>query len=227
MRIKKILKNLLMIIMIVSIISPTFYLGDVNAATISINKSKISIRENERYNLKITGSNNKVVWSSKDPSIAKVGKTGYVYGKTQGTTTVYAKVGNKKLSCSVTVKKAKINTPEKYFSFEKDSVNGIKVYWEAKNQTGKVVNYYTVNFRYINAVGDPAYDEITGLSTGSAKYVGPVGKNSTFLVFSEIGYVPLLSTLEITSIDLVYSDKTKETINYYAVTTKNELSFDY
>lgn len=199
--------------------------GQAQAATVKLNKSKVTIRVGSTIKLTVQGTTKKVKWNSDDDTIAKVNENGKVYGKKEGKTLITASVNNKEYRCTVTIKEGKIGKPYNYFSYETNSVDGVKVYWQADNNTGKTINYYTVNFKFTNPVGDPAYDELSGKNTYSAKYVGPVAKDEFLLVYSEIGYIPALGKLSITSIDIVYSDKTTETIEYNYSTKRDSLSF--
>ena len=102
--------------------------------------------------------------------------------------------------------------PEPCGYFEENSVNGITVHWGAKNTSGKVINYYTINYTYFNAVGDYAYDEITHKCTKSVKTVGPVPIGQNIISGGLIGYVPVCNTVRIDSIDLIYADGTTESV---------------
>lgn len=96
--------------------------------------------------------------------------------------------------------------------FEKNSVDGIEVFWGAKNTSGKIINYYTIHYTFINSVGDLAYDEITHKSTKTIKTVGPVPPNKCILNASIIGYVPICHYVRVDTIDLEYDDGSTETI---------------
>lgn len=98
--------------------------------------------------------------------------------------------------------------------FNRNSVDGIKVYWMAKNQTGKTINYYTANISMYNAVGDPAYDEIKRTSKIPVKYVGPVLSGDDLAIYHIIAYSAVCEKIVIDSIYLQYSDGTSETILY-------------
>ena len=80
----------------------------VQAATIKLNKKAISLDVGKTQKLKVTGTKARVKWSSTEPSIAKVGKSGIVTAVSSGTAKIKAKVGKKVISCKVTVKE-KIN----------------------------------------------------------------------------------------------------------------------
>ncbi len=93
----------------------------VQAATIKLNKKAISLYVGKTQKLKVTGTKARVKWSSTEPSIAKVGKSGIVTAVSSGTATINAKVGKKVMSCKVSVKE-KINR----LAYEDSS---IKVYF--------------------------------------------------------------------------------------------------
>ena len=102
--------------------------------------------------------------------------------------------------------------------FEKNSVDGIQVRWLAKNNTNKTINYYTTNYFMYNAVGDPAYDEITGKPYFSIKTVGPVYPGEFLIDYTgkheAEAYSKLCSEIYLYSINLEYGDGTKETVYY-------------
>jgi hypothetical protein len=100
------------------------------------------------------------------------------------------------------------------FGFKMNSANGIELNWIAQNLTGRTINYYTVNVAMYNAVGDPALDEIKGTNKLKVGYVGPVAPNDPLLVSSLIGYSGVCNKIVIESIEIEYSDRTKETIPY-------------
>ena len=88
----------------------------VNLSAFTLNKKSLSLEENDGYQLKIKYkpsnvkiSSKDVKWSSSDDDIAGVDEEGYVYGYTEGTATITAKIGNKKTKCKVTVKPAVID----------------------------------------------------------------------------------------------------------------------
>ena len=80
------------------------------AATVKINKKTLKLDIGDKYTLKITGSNKKVSWSSSKKAVATVSANGKVNAKKAGTTTITAKVGKKKYTCKVTVKKQSVTS---------------------------------------------------------------------------------------------------------------------
>ncbi len=81
--------------------------GDVSVvqAKARLNYSWITMTEGYSIKLKVAGTKKKAKWSSTNKKVAKVSNKGVVYGKKAGKATVTAKVGGKKLKCSVKVKK--------------------------------------------------------------------------------------------------------------------------
>ena len=75
------------------------------AASVKLNKSKLTLEVGESKQLKVKGSKaGKVKWSSSKKKIATVSKKGKVTAVKIGKTDIIAKVGKKKLKCRVTVK---------------------------------------------------------------------------------------------------------------------------
>lgn len=82
-----------------------------NAATkIAINKTKITLKKSQAYQLKITGTKKSAKWKSSNSDVVSVDKKGKIYAKKKGTATITATVNGKKLKCNVTVKNAKGKT---------------------------------------------------------------------------------------------------------------------
>lgn len=103
-----------------------------------------------------------------------------------------------------------VSDPSGYFI--KNFLDGIEVVWGATNTSGKVINYYTINYSFFNAVGDPAYDEITDLSTRKINVVGPVQPGGYICDSGIAGYVPVCHSIRVDSIDLEYADGSTESI---------------
>lgn len=168
-------------------------------------------------------SNKTVKWYSSNPNIANVNENGLVSGVSEGSTVINLEtINGLKTGCTVTVSKPlPIGEPiENKFCYKQNSVNGITVIWQAPNNSGKTINYYTVRVHFENAVGDPAFDELTGLCYRDYKVVGPVTPNQPLAIGSLVGYVPACSKIVITDITLQYSDGTEEKFFYGHSTTK-------
>ena len=110
----KLLKKLLLvtIILMAALIAIPQMQNKVEAA-VKISATKKTMYKGYTYNLKVTGTNKKVTWSSSDKSKATVNSKGKVYVKKNGKVTITAKVGGKKYNCKVTIK----NKPYKLTQF--------------------------------------------------------------------------------------------------------------
>lgn len=80
-----------------------------SAATIKINKSKLTLYEGKTDTLKITGTTKAVKWTTNKKSVATVSSTGVVSAKSVGNAIITATVNKKKYTCNVTVDKIHIN----------------------------------------------------------------------------------------------------------------------
>lgn len=77
----------------------------VKNPTLSVNKTKISLKRKKSYTVKAKAvPNKKISWSSKNKKIATVSSKGKITGKKKGTTYIYAKVNGLKKTIKVTVK---------------------------------------------------------------------------------------------------------------------------
>lgn len=83
------------------------------ASKVKINKTKETVYVGSSTTLKITGTNQKITWSSSDKKVATVSKKGKVTAKKAGTATIIAKVAGEKYKCKITVKKPSINASKK------------------------------------------------------------------------------------------------------------------
>lgn len=106
------------------------------------------------------------------------------------------------------------------FGYGVNSVNGIKLRWKAYNQTGKTIYYCILRLNFYNSVGDPAYDQITGLPYKDIKLVGPCKPGGEIVIHDIIGYVPACTKIQIGDMKLEYSDGTEDSF-WYGYYTKN------
>lgn len=75
----------------------------VTVETPKISKTSLSLNVNKTATLKLTGTTQKVKWSSNKTSVATVSSSGKVSAKKAGVATITAAVGDKKYKCKVTV----------------------------------------------------------------------------------------------------------------------------
>lgn len=95
---KKILTVITILLLIVCMAVPVSAAG-------KINKKKATLKVGQTLQLKVTGTKGKVKWKSSKKSVATVSSKGRVKAKKKGSATITAKVGKKKYTCKVTVKK--------------------------------------------------------------------------------------------------------------------------
>ena len=123
---KKILGIFLIITLLLSFTIP-FNKKSVNAATLKLNETKITLSAGKSINLKVSGTDKTVKWSTSEKMVAVVSQKGKVTGKNAGTVIITAKVGNFEAKCTVTV-----DAPLISIVTEKDALSLIK------NQTAKI-----------------------------------------------------------------------------------------
>ena len=99
-------------------------------------------------------------------------------------------------------------------NFSYNSANGIDMYWRANNISGKEIKYCHLLIKFENAVGDPAYDEITGKDYYKCKLIGPYGPKEEVMLCYVVGYSTACSKIIIDEIMLEYTDGSFETGKY-------------
>lgn len=92
------------------------------AASVKLNKKKLTLYVGKSETLKVTGTSSKVKWSTANKKIATVTSKGKVTAKKAGKVTITAKVKNKKYTCKVTVKNVMAASKEKLTIGEKSSI---------------------------------------------------------------------------------------------------------
>ena len=102
----RIIRIFLLIVLLVTVplITPVYNSIEVEAATPNLNKAKYTLYVGNTYNLKISGSTNKVTWTSSNKKIVTVSSKGKITGIKKGKATITATISSKKYMCSVTVK---------------------------------------------------------------------------------------------------------------------------
>ena len=81
------------------------------ASKVKLNKSKIRLCAGDTFRLKVSGTKREVTWSSSNRRIAKVSRKGLVTALKAGEASITAKVGKKKLTCKVVVRKCPVIEP--------------------------------------------------------------------------------------------------------------------
>lgn len=115
-KMKRVILSLLLVVTLncVPISSPYTNYDQIEAASIKLNKTKVSVYVGKTYTLKISGTTGTVKWKSSNPKVVKVSSKGVVSGVKYGTAKIAATIGSKKLYCTVNVKDKKLTAEEVY-----------------------------------------------------------------------------------------------------------------
>lgn len=79
------------------------YTCKVTVQSPKLSKTKLSLKYGKSYKLKLSGTNQKVKWSSSDANVATVSSKGKITAKGNGTSIITAIVLGKRFNCKVTV----------------------------------------------------------------------------------------------------------------------------
>lgn len=69
-----------------------------------LNKTKLVLKSKKSASLKISGTSQKITWTSSNKKVATVSSSGKIKAKKKGVTVITAKIGSQKFKCKVTVK---------------------------------------------------------------------------------------------------------------------------
>ena len=173
---KSLLISLVLALTCISMVtSPNF----VQATSIKLNKTSLTIYTGKTSTLKVIGTSKKVTWSTSNKNVATVSSKGTVSAKSPGKATITARISNKNLKCNVTVKEK--TTPKK--AAQKAYYNFLKSY--KFNTTDP--SYHGFNLAYINNDSIPelivfdgdyhaAGGKVYAYVNGKVKYVGEFGE---------------------------------------------------
>lgn len=99
---KSLLISLVLALTCISMVTSTDF---VQAASIKLNKTSLTIYTGKTSTLKVIGTSKKVTWSTSNKKVATVSSKGTVSAKYPGNAIITARVSNKNLKCKVTVKR--------------------------------------------------------------------------------------------------------------------------
>ncbi|MDF2589127.1 MAG: Trypsin-like serine protease, typically periplasmic, containing C-terminal domain [Anaerocolumna sp.] len=212
--IKRIFTTLILVICITISPIPLPVMGTqiATAATIKLNQSKISVYTGNTYILKLSGTTNKVAWSSSNKSVATVSSKGKVTGIKKGSATVTATVGSKTYKCSVTVK-------DPYISSSKLKLN---VSEEAKLSIKGASGTVTWKSSDTSVVTIKKDGTVLAKAKGTAKITGTY-KNKKYTCAVTVSYKKLvadvtnLTCIEETKIMITVNDAQDDEYIYYDV----------
>lgn len=126
------------LLLVLGLLTSLVYISTpADAATVKLNKQKLTLYTGGSYTLKVKGTSSKVKWSSSKKSIATVSTKGKVTAIKAGKAKIKAKAGSKKLTCTVTVKKRPLGKGTKASPKSAYSSNTFTYYQEGK-KIGKI-----------------------------------------------------------------------------------------
>lgn len=160
---KKISVILLAMIMALAMAVP------VSAATVKINKTKVTICTGQTMQLKMVGTKAKPKWSSNSRN-AIVNNAGKVTAKARGTATITAKIGKKSYRCLVTVEAPKISSAN--ISLYKGKTAQLKML-----NTKQKYRWTSSNTKVVTV---SSTGKISGKSTGTAYVFAKSASGKTF-----------------------------------------------
>ena len=139
---------------------------------VKISETEHAINVGENFTLKITGTSEKITWSSSDASIATVDKNGKVTAKKEGTATITATIGKTKYTCTVYVEDL-----DPWWNGDDDlALQKGHTYERLAFNTKQDVSWSSSNSNIAKVDKDGT---VTGINVGSATITAKVG-NKTF-----------------------------------------------
>ena len=175
-KLKSLLVSLVFALVCVSMVTST---DVVEASSLKLNKTSLTIYTGKNSTLKVSGTSKKVTWSTSNKKVATVSSRGVVSAKSSGSATITARVNNKNLKCRVTVKKQATNNKKA----------ALKAYYNFLKSYKFTTGYSTrgFNLAYINndsipelVVFDGNYHvsggKVYAYVNGKVKYLGEFGE---------------------------------------------------
>ena len=108
------------------------------SAAVKISKKSVTLIKGQTTTLKITGTKNKVTWSSSKKNVATVSTKGKITAKAKGTATITASIGKKKYTCKIKVETPSIN--KKSLILKKGEKGKLKISGTSQKITWKSSN---------------------------------------------------------------------------------------
>lgn len=166
-------------------------------ATVKISKSKISLYVGQTKKLKLKGTSKKVKWSSSNKKVATVTQKGVVKAEAEGVANIYAKVGNKKYTCKVTVSKALTSNTNK---LQFDTLNSEQNVSFTLNAVGtltfKIKDPSIVSCSWGKWKNDKIKLYVKGLKNGTTKITVKNSFNSEKVVIKVTVHEPTLEEIK-------------------------------
>ncbi len=178
-------KKILMVFLMTLLFAGTLTVSSQAAAKLSA--TKIYLIKGQKKTLKVRGTTKKVKWVTRHKSIATVSSKGVVTAKKVGTTVVAAKVGGKKLRCTVVVQNPKISNTSLQLKVKgrarlKMLNCSQNVTWTSSDTSVASVSKDSINSCYV-----------TGKKAGRAVITGTVGGKNFTCTLTVIDYITVSS----------------------------------
>lgn len=203
--------------------------NEIYAESIELNKDTLSLAAGKTS--KITGnispkntSDKTITWSSSNSEVATV-SDGKVTAKSRGNAVITATTSNGKTATLIVSVTEKAPVTISRFRWTRDSAGGVEWSFSLKNNSSKTINYVILTWNNYNAVGDPAYDQITGKSAYQLYYTGPIkpGKKVSNIVNTRLFYSWNYKSSLISEVIIMYADGTEQVISGNDLRTYKDL----
>lgn len=175
---RKWLGRIMMMLMVAMLVMPL----TASAASVKLNKTKLSLMKGKSYTLKVQNTEEEVTWTSSKKSVATVNANGKVTAKKKGTATITAKVGTKKYKCKVTVKQpvTKITLNQKNIAISKGKTYTLKATVTPSTANNKAVTWSTSNKKIVTVTSKGKIKAVkAGTATITVKAKDGSGKKAT------------------------------------------------
>lgn len=160
-----------------AVVNGKTYTCKVKVEAPRMSKTELSVKAGKTAALKLTGTTQKITWTSSNKKIATVTSKGLVKGVKKGTCKVYASVGGVKYSCKVTVGTSTVKVTDLVLgsgslSLKVGESKTLKTTIKPSNATNKTVKWSSsdTSVAEVNSSG-----KITGVKTGSATITAKCG----------------------------------------------------
>ncbi|MBO4396257.1 MAG: haloacid dehalogenase-like hydrolase [Eubacterium sp.] len=115
--------------------------------TVKLNKKEVSLTVGKSVTLKVTGTKQKVSWSTSDKKVASVTVKGKVTAKSEGSAVIRARVTKKTLKCKVKVTAPAVKPLSTYWSADSATAESLREYVAKVTDEKDTANYIPVKDR--------------------------------------------------------------------------------
>lgn len=185
------------------------------ASKVKLNKSKVTMVPKQKVTLKLTGTKEKVQWSSSKKSVATVNAKGQITAKKKGKCIITAQVGDKKYNCKITVVKiSSISFKKKSVSLEIEEWGKLKIICNPSK-----VKIPASDFKWSSSDEDIVkvddHGEICANSSGSAIITAKIGKYKAKCKVTVAQVYPEAIALSMSSLQLKPGSEKQLTVDIY------------